>query len=104
MSEELDFSEIVGDDLYSSGVRTGIMIALYGIRKITFTDLLISTGLPRSSFYSHLKYLSENQYITVRTEITLRRPLTFIRITDTGMRKVENYFRIIEKYRQKNNE
>ncbi len=100
MNNDRDFNEIVGDDLYSSGIRTGILIGLYGINKITFTELLVSTGLPKSSLYSHLKFLNEMKYVTVKTELTLRRPMTFIRITETGKEKVRNYFVIIEKYRR----
>lgn len=98
MNEEHALNEIVGDDVYSNGIRTGILIGLYGIDKITFTELLISTGLPKSSLYLHLKYLHKRNYITVRVELTIRRPLTFIRITEKGKDKVKNYFSLIEKY------
>ncbi|MGP6207153.1 transcriptional regulator [Cuniculiplasma sp. SKW3] len=99
MSEERELNEIVGDDIYSNGIRTGILIGLYGIDKITFTELLLSTGLPKSSLHVQLKYLQEGDYVTIKTELTLRRPMTFIRITEKGKDKVKNYFFIIEKYR-----
>lgn len=99
MSEDHELNEIVGDDIYSNGIRTGILIGLYGIDKITFTELLLSTGLPKSSLYVQLKYLQERNYVNIKIELTLRRPMTFIRITEKGKDKVKKYFFIIEKYR-----
>ncbi len=102
MSHSEDFQEITGDELYSNGVRTGILIALYTLKKITFTNLLKSTGIPKSSLHVHLKWLSDNGYIIIKKELTIKRPMTFVRITPSGMEKIEKYLNILENIKKIN--
>ncbi|WP_054846129.1 transcriptional regulator [Sulfuracidifex tepidarius] len=91
-----DFMDLVKSPVFSSSARVGILLVLLGVDKITFTDLLRSVDIPKSSLYVHLKVLEENQVITIKDVITLTRPRTIIQITPKGKEMVERYFSLFE--------
>jgi DNA-binding transcriptional ArsR family regulator len=102
-----DFKEIVDfirSPVFSSSARIGILLVLLGVDRITFTDLLKSVGMSKSSLYSHLKVLEENGLIIVKDVFTLTRPRTIIQITPKGKIMIEKYLDILEKYVKRNGE
>ncbi|PYB67646.1 ArsR family transcriptional regulator [Thermoplasma sp. Kam2015] len=98
MTEDQGIEDLANDPILSSGARIGILIALFGVGKSTFTDLLRSTGLAKSSLYMHLQVLEKHGLITVKTEFTRARPRAIVRITEAGMKEINHYFDIIKRY------
>ncbi|AWR95539.1 transcriptional regulator [Acidianus brierleyi] len=100
-----EFKEIIDfikSPVFSSSARIGILLVLLGVDKITFTDLLNSVEMSKSSLYSHLKVLEENEMIVIRDVFTLTRPRTIIQITPKGKAMVERYLQLLENYVKKN--
>jgi DNA-binding transcriptional ArsR family regulator len=102
MTGELkEIIEIIKSPVFTSSVRIGILLILLGVDKITFTDLLKSLDIPKSSLYYHLKILEENELIIIRDVITITRPRTIIQITPKGKLIIEKYIELLGKIQKK---
>ncbi|WP_069808100.1 winged helix-turn-helix domain-containing protein [Vulcanisaeta thermophila] len=87
----------------NNSIRLGILIALYYVNGyVTFTDLLRSLDIPRSSLHEHLNILRREGLIEIRRAITVMGVRTVIRITEQGKLVVKKYMEIMR--RLSNNE
>jgi DNA-binding transcriptional ArsR family regulator len=99
MAEEFkELMQMMRSPVFSNSVRVGILLILLGVDRITFTDLLKSIDLSKSSLYSHLKVLQDNGMIIVKDVFTISRPRTMIQITPKGKIALQKYLELIEKY------
>ncbi len=66
MSEDLKrLIEIISDPALNNSVRLGILLALYSVKSINFTQLLRVVEIPKSSLYTHLQVLEEAGYVYI---------------------------------------
>lgn len=93
-----ELRELLRTQVFSSSARVGILLALLGVRRVTFTDLLKATQLAKSSLYLHLKCLEDNGLIKVKDVLTPERPRTVIELTDQGSRAIERYLELLKDY------
>ncbi|MFI5420173.1 MAG: transcriptional regulator [Nitrososphaerales archaeon] len=78
-------SEISSAGPLSSFTRVGIMLALLGVEKITFTDLMFAVKVSKSSLNHSVNALAGAGYVSVRKGFkTAGGPRTFIQITKEG--------------------
>jgi DNA-binding MarR family transcriptional regulator len=83
--ESVSISELSSENVLSSFTRVGIMIALLGTERITFTDLMFVVGVSKSSLNYCVNALADTGYVTVRKGFKAAGgPRTFIQITDRG--------------------
>ena len=98
MSDELKkLIEILNDPALNNSVRLGILLALYGLKSINFSQLLKILDIPKSSLYTHLQVLEEGGYIRMVKKITPLGPRTFVELTDKGEEVMEQYSTLIGK-------
>ena len=59
-------SQFTSAGALSSSVRVGIMLALLGVERITFTDLLLAVNVSKSSLNKSIKILADEGYVKER--------------------------------------
>lgn len=90
--DERSLSELASAGVLSSSARVGILIALQGVERITFTDLLLSMKLSKSSLYKSIGILEEAGYVTMSKGFKATgRPRNFIQITPRGKAAIKEY-------------
>lgn len=90
--EENVFSDIGSPGPFSVSTRVGIMTALLGFKKATFTDLLLAVKTPKSSLNKNLGILEDYGFIRQRRSFLLSPgPRTVIEITPTGEEAIKEY-------------
>lgn len=89
--------DLLNGKALSNSARLGIMIVLYYEKKMSFSELLSFSGLPKSSLSFHLQILEEEGLIQVVKVPTLAGPRTEIRITDKGREVMKTYFDVVRK-------
>jgi len=102
---ENDTSSLIGrlsslGPLSNSG-RAGILIVLLGLKRATFTDILVAVKTSKSSLSTSLSILERSGY--VRTEYGFFRrggPRTIIVITKEGEEAIIEYLNIMGKITQ----
>ena len=81
---------------FSVSTRVGIMAALLGFRRTTFTDLLLAVKTPKSSLNKNLKTLEENGFILQRKGfLQLPGPRTIVEITPKGEEAIKGYLELM---------
>lgn len=88
--------DLLNNEVFSNSARLGILISLYILGKLTFSDLQKSTGLPKSSLFLHLKILEEYKLVKIKRILTLSGPRTIIEITEKGLNIVKEYANLIK--------
>jgi DNA-binding MarR family transcriptional regulator len=89
--------EIISDPALNNSVRLGILLALYGVKSINFTQLLRAVEIPKSSLFTHLQVLEEAGYVRMVKRFTALGPRTFVEITEKGERVMREYSELIRK-------
>jgi DNA-binding MarR family transcriptional regulator len=88
------------DKALSSGVRLGILIALYYIDGyVTFADLQRDLDIPKSSLHQHLSMLQENGLVEFKRGITPLGVRTVVKITNKGKGIVSRYLELVRALR-----
>lgn len=96
--DEQSLSELATTGVLSSNARVGILIALQGVERITFTDLLLSMKLSKSSLYKSIGILEEAGYVTMSKGFKATgRPRNFIQITPQGKAAIKEYLDTMQK-------
>jgi len=86
------------DKALSSGVRLGILIALYYIDGyVTFTDLHRDLDIPKSSLHQHLSILQEDGLVEFKRAITPIGVRTVVKITDKGKTVIKKYLELVKR-------
>lgn len=95
--DEHSLSELASAGVLSNSARVGILIALQGVERITFTDLLLSMKLSKSSLYKSIGILEEAGYVTMSKGFKATgRPRNFIRITPEGKAAIKEYLETMQ--------
>ncbi len=77
--------------------RIGIMVALLISRRATFTDLLIATGLQKSSLSRSIEILEDNGYIITRYGFLKAGGIRkIIEITQEGEEAIKEYLLLLK--------
>ncbi|WP_048054491.1 transcriptional regulator [Acidianus hospitalis] len=95
-----EIMEILADPLFSSPIRIGILLALAGINKITFSELQKFLNINKSTLSVNLKILENYGLVEIKTKIFNDRPREVIIITKKGKEFVEKYLEAISKYKE----
>lgn len=89
-------SDIGSPGPFSVSTRVGIMTALLGFRRTTFTELLLAVKTPKSSLNKNLGILEDYGYIRQRKGfLNAQRPRTIIEITQTGEEAIKRHLELM---------
>lgn len=78
--------------------RLLLMIYLFSVEKADFTFLKQQTGMTQGNLSSHLNKLESAGYILSEKRFRGKRPLTLIRISDTGREAFTSYVKGMHHY------
>ena len=78
--------------------RLLLLIYLFSIEKADFTFLKQQTGMTQGNLSSHLNKLESAGYILSEKRFRGKRPLTLIRISDTGREAFTSYVKGMHHY------
>ncbi|MBB5254318.1 winged helix-turn-helix domain-containing protein [Sulfurisphaera ohwakuensis] len=92
--------ELLNSKAFSNSARLGIMIALYYEKKMSFTELLNFSGLPKSSLLFHLQILEDEGLIKINKVFTIAGIRTEIHITDKGREIIRKYLKYVKNLRE----
>jgi DNA-binding MarR family transcriptional regulator len=81
---------------FSVSTRVGIMAALLGFRRTTFTDLLLAVKVPKSSLNKNLKVLEDYEFVRQRRGFLLvPGPRTIVEITPKGEEAIKRHLELM---------
>lgn len=78
--------------------RLLLLIYLFSVEKADFTFLKQQTGMTQGNLSSHLNKLESAGYILSEKRFRGKRPLTLIRISDTGREAFTSYVKGMHHY------
>ena len=78
--------------------RLLLLIYLFTVEKADFTFLKQQTGMTQGNLSSHLNKLEFEGYIRTEKKFKNRRPLTLIKITDSGREAFTSYVKGMHHY------
>jgi DNA-binding MarR family transcriptional regulator len=100
--DDRNLTELASAGVLSNSARVGILIALQGVERITFTDLLLSLKISKSSLNRSLKILLDAGYIIVHIGFKAAgRPRTFIQITPEGKTAIKDHLETMRQLTKK---
>jgi DNA-binding MarR family transcriptional regulator len=107
--KEGDLAELASAGPLSNLTRVGIMLALLGVERITFSELLMAVKVSKSSLSRSLEILQESGLVKIRRGFgAFGGPRTFIQITDSGKTAIRTHLetmrRVTQKYLKEANE
>jgi len=91
-----DFNYHEIDDVIHSRIRTTIMAVLISVEEAEFTFIREKINATDGNLSVHLKKLEDHNYISVKKEFVMRKPVTRYAITDTGRKAFEDYIKKLE--------
>jgi DNA-binding MarR family transcriptional regulator len=81
---------------FSVSTRVGIMTALLGFRRTTFTELLLAVKTPKSSLNKNLGVLEDYEFIKQRKGfLGVAGPRTIIEITPKGEEAIKRHLELM---------
>ena len=81
---------------FSVSTRVGIMVALLGFRRTTFTDLLLAVQTPKSSLNKNLKILEDCGFVLQRKGfLQVPGPRTIVEITPKGEEAIKRHLELM---------
>ena len=90
----IDFSQI--DKLIHEKGRLAIMTLLYTRGEWAFQDLKAETGMSDGNLITHLRTLSQADYVSERRDSDGVRPKTSYSITKAGKKAFRTYVEVLE--------
>lgn len=72
------------DDVIHGRLRMGVMAYLASAESASFTELKDALGVTQGNLSAQLRKLEEADYVAVDKSFVGRKPLTTLRITNTG--------------------
>jgi DNA-binding MarR family transcriptional regulator len=84
------------DKAFENKIRLGIMSALMVNSQVSFNDLKEILELTDGNLASHLKYLENEDYVSVHKSFVNRKPNTVYTITDAGKTAFETHLNALE--------
>ena len=95
-AEENLVSDIGSSGPFSVSTRVGIMTALLGSKRATFTELLLAVKSPKSSLNKNLGILEDHGYVKQRRGfLPTFGPRMIIEITPKGEEAVKKYLELM---------
>ncbi len=85
------------DDVIHGRLRLGVMAYLADAEVADFNELKSALGATQGNLSVHLRKLEEAGYVCIETSFLNRKPLTRIRLTDTGRAAFTRYLDAIAK-------
>lgn len=99
---DTELSELASAGALSSSARVGIMLALLGVERVTFTDLLLVVKVSKSSLNKSVQILEDSGYVTVRKGFKATGPpRTFIQITEKGKTAIRSHLETMRRLTSK---
>lgn len=95
MTEEFDISRI--DDIIHGRLRLGIMAYLSGAEVADFTTLKTALHASDGNLSVHLRKLEEAGYVAIDKAFERRKPITHIRMTESGRTAFVAYLNALER-------
>jgi DNA-binding MarR family transcriptional regulator len=100
--DAVSLSKLSSEESLSSLTRVGIMLALLGVEKITFTDLMLVVQVSKSSLNYSLNALADAGYVTLRKGFkTAGGPRTFVQITAKGKEAIQAHMGTMQRLASK---
>lgn len=97
-----EIAELSSAGPLSNLTRVGIMLALLGVERITFSELLMAVNISKSSLSRSLEILEENGLIRIRRGFgAFGEPRTFIQITDAGKTAIRSHLETMHRVTRK---
>lgn len=88
--------ELASSGPLSNSARVGIMVLLLGLKKATFTELMLAVKLPKSSLYKSLTMLEDHGLVLIRKEFLHGgRPRTVVQITKRGEELITRHLELM---------
>lgn len=97
-----ELMELLNNKAFSNSARLGIMIALYYENRMSFTELLNFSSLPKSSLSFHLQVLEDEGFIKTYKVFSIGGIRTEIKITDNGKQIIKKYLSYIKNLKEEN--
>lgn len=91
MGPKFDISGL--DDVIHGRVRLGIVAYLASAEVADFTELKDVLEVTQGNLSIHLRKLEEAGYVAIDKSFVGRKPLTRVRLTDTGRAAFSNYLK-----------
>jgi DNA-binding MarR family transcriptional regulator len=85
------------DDVIHGRLRLGVMAYLADAEVADFNELKSALGATQGNLSVHLRKLEEAGYVCIEKSFLNRKPLTRIRLTDTGRAAFTRYLDAIAK-------
>lgn len=89
--------DLLSNRAISNPIRLGILISLFTMDHMNFSELTDYLNQHKSSVFNNLQVLEDEGLITVKKVPTLRGPRTLVRITDKGRDIVKEYIRLAKR-------
>jgi DNA-binding MarR family transcriptional regulator len=97
-----DLAELASGGPLSNLTRVGIMLALLGVDRITFSELLMAVKVSKSSLSRSLEILEESGLVRTRRGFAaFGGPRTFVQITEAGKRAIRTHLETMRRVTQK---
>lgn len=88
--------ELVSSGPLSSTARVGIMVVLLGLKKATFSELMLTVRLPKSSLSTSLGILRASGLVRIQRQLLQASgPRSLIQITRKGEEAIIRYLRLM---------
>jgi DNA-binding MarR family transcriptional regulator len=91
VSSRFDISGL--DDVIHGRVRLGVVAYLASAEVADFTELKDVLDVTQGNLSIHLRKLEEAGYVSIDKSFVGRKPLTRVRLTDTGRAAFSNYLK-----------
>jgi DNA-binding MarR family transcriptional regulator len=102
VQDKEELAELASSGPLSNLTRVGIMLALLGVDRITFSELLMVVRVSKSSLSRSLEILQESGLVKIRRGFgALGGPRTFIQITDSGKTAIRTHLETMRRVTQK---
>ncbi|MBP1357589.1 MAG: winged helix-turn-helix transcriptional regulator [Sulfolobus sp.] len=94
------FIEFLETNALTNSVRLAILLSLFALGHLTFSEIVNYLNQPKSSVSAHIQVLEERELIKVSKQLTAKGPRVVIGITDKGKDTVRKYFLMLEELRR----
>ena len=92
-NEKINQIHINIDRVIHEPVRLAILKILSSVKEVDFKFLLTTLGLTKGNLATHINKLEETKLISIKKEFRGKIPHTSYRITNTGRRQFQKYWK-----------
>lgn len=84
------------DDVIHGRIRLGIVTYLANVEAADFTELKTVLETTQGNLSVHLRKLEDAGYIAIEKQFKARKPLTLVRLTQTGRAALADYIAALD--------